>query len=571
MGDIFNLFDGSFNSANRSSVVGQDRQSFSDIDPENDLIARLSSGSDDIELLVDYSDFTNFVTFNSANSYVTLTADRVLNEYPFGGTVDDLEGFKRASDGYQRYFLSRWPSRIGHLHFNPASGSSYVKVDDIGSVDGSSRSSLLSPGTGSFSVTGWLHVPALTGSNDVAVIFQKQTSSGDGYTVYLTGSSIVLSVVSGAAASSVSGALTQMPCFFSTVCDRDAASTSLLIGTTGTFPAVVATSSLGFSGRLDLGSGSFFIGSGSLSGKRVVAFTGSLDDIAAWSTTRTASELTSSYNTKIFAQPELLACWRFDECTPAAAQPASSIAKDCSGHRLDGRIQSYYPQIRASGSFAYGLPDPILTLDEPSVVSYVVDAQASGTSYDRSNGSLVFNFFPASFLDTDDFGVFSTFALTIARHFDRIKLTIDHMVNVFRVDYGDFDQAPDELLVEVGKLFGLELLGSHSDVDAMKFFTGRGILSGPLSNKPFDRTLSSIKTDIWRRLLLNMMYLHKTRGTAEAVNAIMHSYGINGSYVRLKEYARRDEAKLLLERVRADKSVNSLQFISGSRVSFVSV
>ena len=173
MADIFKLFDGSMGAGGAASVVDQSADSFSDVQAENLAVASIASGSDSVELLIDYSDFANFVTFNSAESYVTLTADSILNSYPVGGTADDLQQFLGALDGYQRFFLAGWPSWSGHLRLNPAVSSSYVSVVDVGLQDGVARTSFVSPGTGSLSITGGVDCPPLTGSSDTQVVVQK--------------------------------------------------------------------------------------------------------------------------------------------------------------------------------------------------------------------------------------------------------------------------------------------------------------------------------------------------------------------------------------------------------------
>src|SRR6185369_8578798 len=109
MPDLFTLFDGSMGAGASAAVARQNTDSFSEITSENDLVATLASGSDSIGLLIDYSDFGNFVTFNSAESYVTVTADQILNSYPRDGSADDIQVFLNSLDGYQRYFLSLWP------------------------------------------------------------------------------------------------------------------------------------------------------------------------------------------------------------------------------------------------------------------------------------------------------------------------------------------------------------------------------------------------------------------------------------------------------------------------------
>jgi len=575
MPDIFQLFDGTIGAGGSAAVQDQHASSFSDVDSENALVSTLSSGSDSVDLLVDYSDFANFVTFNSAESYVTLTADDVLNSYPVGGTADDAQQFLNSLDGFQRFFLSGWPSWSGHLRFDPSVSASYVRVDDVGTQDGSSRTSFMSPGTGSLSVQGWVHVPPMTGSNDVLVVFQKlRQGTSNGYTVFTTGSAIGFQVVSGSTSVTVTGALAAMPSFFAAVIDHTTAtgSVSLYVGTTGTFPVLVSSASLLLQSRFDLASGSFYMGSGSVSGKVVRPFTGSLDSVSVWSAARTSQQLSGTYNRKVYAQSDLLASWQFNDASPQTPSTYASVVRDRSGHSLDGRIQSFFSGVLGSGSYVNDVADPILSLDDPNVVSYIVDAQQSGVLYDRSNPSLIFTLFPEAFSGPDPTSqaVFSSFALTLARHFDRIKLYVNQLPNLHRVSFGDFDQAPDGLLEGVGDFLGWKLQGSFANTDALRYFVGRNVRVGPDANASLETRLSEVKSQLWRRVLQNLPYIYKTKGTAESVRALLRSYGADNGFIRLKEYARKDESTLPLTRVTAEKSVYALTFLSGSTVQATS-
>lgn len=573
MPDIFKLFDGSMAAGGGASVIDQTAGSFSDVIGENLAVSTIASGSDSVTLLIDYSDFKNFVTFNSAESYVTLTADSILNSYPVGGSEDDLRQFLNALDGYQRFFLAGWPSWSGHLRLNPAVSSAYVSFVDSGMQDGSARTSFISPGTGSISIQGWVDCPPMTGSNDVQVIFQKlRPGSTDGCSVYVSGSSVYFRVASGSSDVSVSASLLIGPTFFAGVLDRTSSTgtVSLYAASTGTFPALAGSQTIQLSSRFDLQSGSFFIGSGSIPQRTVRPFTGSLDSISVWCTAQGLASLTGSFNRKISAQPGLIASWQFNDASPVTDIPYASVVRDRSGHHLDGRIKSFSPSLLGSGSIVHDVPDPILSLGDPNVIDYIVEAQQSGSLYDRDNESLIFRLFPEAFTQCDPTSVevFSNFALVLARHFDRIKTYIAQLPNLRRVILGSpTDQAPDELLQDVADYFGWTFNGSFASTDALRYFVGRNVLAGTAANSSLAVSLDQIRSQIWRRVLANLSYIYKTKGTAESVEALLRSYGVDSGFVRLKEYARRVETKPTLERVTAERSVYALRISNGSSVT----
>lgn len=575
MGDAVGLFtDGLFKAGGRSLISEQSISDISPVEPEQDLAVRRAGNIGDVDLLVDYSDFTNFVRFNSAYEYFSISADKILNEYPLGDSADRLQLFRDSLDGYQRYVLSRWPTSIGHLRFNPAVSSSFVRFDDFGAVDGTARSSLLSPGTGSISIQGWYHSAILTGTSDAMVLFQKTAASGDGYTVFLSGSQVHFQVGSGSSVQTVSAVNPGTPSFFSAVLDRTSRTGSvyLLTASLSEYPVVASSASLGFFGRLDIGSGSFYIGSGSLSGKTVRPLSGNIDDFSAWSIPRLVGDLSGSYNRKLFAQPGMLGAWRFNETRVAPTNSTTALLlRDAAGHRLDGRIQRFFADIRGSGSIAFDSPDPILSLEDPSVVSYIIAGQASGSVYDADNQSLITKLFPAAFTSNsgDPASVFRKFTYVLARQFDRAWLNIKQFNNLRRCTYDDFDQVPDALIGDALQFYGWDPEGSFVENDALRYLLGLQVLPGADGNAELDQKLFELKDDLWRRTLQNLPYIYKAKGTREAVEALLRVHGADGRFVRLREYGVRPEAPLEVRRVEAERSVLALTFGSGSTTGSV--
>lgn len=575
MADLFKLFDGSLGAGGSAAISNQNAGSFSSVSTENDLVNRLASGTDSVPLLVDYSDFSNFVTFNSAESYVNVTADQILNEYPIGGSADDLQAFIDSLDGYGQYFLELWPSWSGHLRLNPAVSPAYVSFTDFGNQNGAARSSFISPGTGSLSIRGWLDVSPLTGSADVLVVFQKlQDSTSNGITVFVTGSQLRVNVVSGSTVVNASASLLSPGgMFFAAALDLTTVSgaLSLYTATTGVFPSLQDYETGIFGSTFNLSSGSFYIGTGSLAGQVVRSFTGSIDSLSVWSTVQGLSALTASYNRRTYAQHGLLAAWNFNDASPDSPSSWGSIVHDSSGHNLDGRIQGYSSTQRGSGSLDLdNTLVPVLTLQDPDVVNYVVQAQLTGATYDQQNESVVWKLFPEAFsrIGSQDNGIFQNFALILARHFDRIKLYVNQLANLRNVQYTGFDQTPDELLENVADFLGWKLDAGFASTDALQYFVGRNVRPNTAANRGLATQMSDIKSQLWRRVLVNLMYIYKTKGTRESVEALLRAYGLGSDFVRIKEYARKNEVRVPLERVVAEKSVFALQFSNGASLSF---
>lgn len=518
---------------------------------------------------VDYSDFSNFVFFNSALDYFNITGEKIFNEYPYDGSSDQIQEFEDALDDYQRYVLSVWPSNTGYLKFDPSSGFSRVEVEDVGVEGTLTKTGLLNPGSGSFSFEFWtVCPPALTGS--CAMVVSQKISGSSGFSVFFSGSALHMQVVSASNTDSVStlsspGSLV----YYCMSYDRsgDLPILSVMTGSSSTFPVVAAYSTGSITGYIDTSGAKLYIGSGSLSGKIVSSFSGSLDDLRVWNYARSLSDVTSSFNTKIFSQPGLMSLWRFNE-GKNLGDGDKEIVRDSSGHKINGRIVNYYEGIRGSGSLLpYDSEDLILTLNSPEIQLYIQEQQASGSLYDRTNDNQLSRMLPEEFFlmeqrkNTD---VLEKFLYVLARHYDRIKVSIDQFSNVLKSDYGNFDQTPDALLQDVARFFGWEFTGNFLDADAVQYIIGKNVLSNTLANKQLEVKLHEIKNEFWKRTLINLMYIYKTKGTRASVDALLRVYGLNQNFIRLKEYGNKTNAGITTFRIHSEKSSPALSFGTGS-------
>lgn len=533
-----------------------------------------------VEPKIDYSDFSNFVFFNSALDYFNITGEKILNEYPYGGSRNAIEAFRDDLDGYQRHVLDRWPRNSGHIKFDPAVSSSYIEIKDVGVEDGHVKTGRLGPSiTGSFTFECWVTPPlALTGTEDVMILFQKLSASNDiGLYAYFTGSELAWGISASIGRAIISTPVVPgVPTFVSCVYDQTLAvssSLSIITGSANKFPVeAVSLTDINIYPGFYYGTTPVYIGSGSLFGKVTRPLTASLDDVRLWNTIRTVSDCSSSFNTKIYSQKNLLVNLRCNETSSVPSYDAdSSILNDSSGHRYNGKIHNYHYTLRQSGSLLpFDIPDPILTIKAPEVRSHILEQQNSGSAYDNSNDNLITRLLPEQFFQLEEFkntNVLRDFLYILARQFDQIKQRIDQFVNVLKVDYGNFDQTPDALLAEVGKFFGWEFTGNFLNASTSQYLFGNGVLTNLESNKELDTKLYEIKNEFWKRTLINLMYIYKTKGTRESVESLFRVYGVNKNFVKLKEYGIKPAAGIQTFRIAAEKSYPSITFGSGSTKS----
>lgn len=500
---------------------------------------------------VDYSDFKNFVFFNSALDYFNAAGERLLNDFPYDGMLDDQLAFASQSDGYESYLQGAWPSTLGSLALNGA--NQWVSVGDP--FSGNSSNSLY-PGTGSFTIEVWATVPAATSS-------QVLVSRGSGTKLEFSGSAIraVLSASDGSsvfscAYSASSIGQTQYIAF---TFDRASKSGTIYTGSFFSLPASAATGTASFTGSvLPVGNlNTLYVGAQTASAG---LYSGTLDELRIWNIARSRDDLAMHFTNRIWAQEGLIGYWRFNE------QTGSNVVRDYSGNRRDGVISGMAPGCRLTSSLLPGdVPELVLDPTSSVVISFVANNQAVASSYDRNNPGTITNMVPAQYLLLEDdinTSVLRDLLNLFGRQFDELKVAIDHIPHVIQGGYTGFDDAPDALLADTMRFWGWDTRASFLSKEAFEYFFGGGVLTGSAASyegQRLDTQLYQIKNEFWRRTLNNLPYIYKRKGTREAAEALLRVYGLDEKSVKLKEFGLKPDVGIRTYRINSEKSAWMLQ------------
>lgn len=396
MSKLFSLFDDSMATSDSYSVMpSKNIDDLSESTNDNELVVQRLSRLSDVTLKVDYSDFKNFVFFNSALDYFNITGEKILNEYPYDGTSEQIDAFVAGLDDYQRYVLSTWPAYAGYLTLNSSISSSYISIGDSSVYSGNVANGLLNIGTGSFTIEMWLSMPSSSFTGTMGIV--EKSSGSCSYSVFVSSSDVYFLVTSGSTSCSLSSSISRdVPTFMSFVFDRDASLVSIATGTNTSFPSFVVSSSLPTFGNISAGTTSFVIGSGSVSGQ-IAFMSASIDDVRIWNVARTVAMMSEDFNTKVYAQDGLVGLWRFNE-SGSMSTDERFVVVDCSGHSLNGMIVDYFDAVRKTGSLmSYDSQDPMMTYSSPEVTQIVYVQQMSASAYDNDNENMITKLLPEQF------------------------------------------------------------------------------------------------------------------------------------------------------------------------------
>jgi hypothetical protein len=490
----------------------------------------ISQSRREIPLRVDYSDFSNHVFFGSAYASVVFAISRLANDYPWDGELKDKNEWRANNNGFENYFFDEiYPKRHGHAFFISGSSPAWVQVKDYEKA--------MVPHTSSITIECAIksHENIVTNPDPKKYIFSySNLGETENVLLFLSSSKdLIFSMKSGSTIELLSASYhsyLSSSHFVSMVYDKDADKQICYIDGQQIVSRSLETSI----GPLNLTSDPI-IGYYTASTTAKGQFTGSIDEVRYWLSARSPELTKRNFYRNVHANVSggLKLYYKFNE----SSQVGSNVI-DYSGYKVNGIFTGsfvYETNIKSGtlGSWFKDSGEPIYDTTDTSVSSTLADWQTSGTLYDRGNRNIIYNLVPSFFVEGEQSEETQRFLLLLARHYDRLKLYIDHMVNVYNISHGDFNNTPDELLNFVAKNYGFDIGSVYESVTPLSYFFGEDVLS----TGSLDSSLQTIKNQLRRNLLNSLSYITKTKSTRESVEASLRSLGLDENIVEFNEYS----------------------------------
>ena len=136
---------------------------------------------------------------------------------------------------------------------------------------------------------------------------------------------------------------------------------------------------------------------------------------------------------------------------------------------------------------------------------------------------------PENYLELDSDGqIYRTIIQTYAQEFDKLKHYIDAMAYAHSVDYISEESVPNKFMTKLGQLLGWNLSNSFNELDLFDYLT-----SDVDGNS---NSYSHFNTEIWKRVLVNLIWLYKKKGTRDAIMFIFKLMGAPESLINFNEF-----------------------------------
>lgn len=543
------------------------------------------------QLNVDYSNFQNHTFFSSAQAKVQKAFGKIINNYPFDGTKQEVDIFVDGLTGFEKYVLDTFPKNVGYLNFSGSTGNlttdgTYIRVNDFQGSQSPSLSrnpngfSVIDPGAGPFTAEFFLSVPSGT-INENCVVLQK-ISGTNGITIALSSSYVASSpagevpllVLVSSASLSLTASMTLQKGVFehcAVVMDRTSGPGQLKLYKNGILDSVSAFAALG---QIDFKNSPLTIGSGTsatASGYTHVmssTLSGSIDELRFWHKAKSQQEIANERYSNVFSQRDLKLSYTFNEPSGSFSNSSGDLVLDHSGNGLHAQVSNFSMRLRNTSS----LPSPMLSEDIakspvlfPSFSS-VLDLNSllllSASDYDASNPNLVTRLVPVHYLlesqTTEGFTnqdgdiansldltsdqpggavvgqaqIISTLLYIMSETFDELKMFVDEFKRLLKVDYLTKDTVSDQLLPWLSNYYGVKIPNFYSSANIEQTKDGQAVR---LDRSP-TIALQTIQNTLWRRVFSDLPKTIATRGTLESLKATLRNLGINADGpIRIRE------------------------------------
>jgi len=171
--------------------------------------------------------------------------------------------------------------------------------------------------------------------------------------------------------------------------------------------------------------------------------------------------------------------------------------------------------------------------------AYYYDLLEQAEIYDKFNVHALTNTVPLQIQNSSDGEDYALFVNMISQHFDILWTYINNLTAIKYREEHPKDGMPDDLLYHVAESMGFSLLNGKSTSELWKYSLGTNA-DGTINSDdiPLITTLSdeSNTKEVWRRIVNNLPYILKTKGTSRAIKALVTCFGIPQSVLTIKEY-----------------------------------
>lgn len=267
-----------------------------------------------------------------------------------------------------------------------------------------------------------------------------------------------------------------------------------------------------------------------------------IDEFRVWKRALTSEEIGKNWFTQVEGgnnseyNNQLGVYYKFNEGVTGTGS-TDQIIVDYSGRNSDATFVGYISGSRTTGSafIDFGLSEPAEPILYPlhrDVSSLSTIYEGKGREWDENNGNSIIKMIPSAIVEDDEeSGHLKKLTQIIASYFDTAASQIEFLPKVFSTEYSVSGSTNSDLLLSLINSKGLQL---------DEIFGNSGIEEDILQKnfeRTYDKSLSEIKSHIYRNVYNNLNYLYKSKGTNNSFRNLFRCFGVDDEQLKLNIYA----------------------------------
>jgi hypothetical protein len=166
------------------------------------------------------------------------------------------------------------------------------------------------------------------------------------------------------------------------------------------------------------------------------------------------------------------------------------------------------------------------------VSNWYTNIEELANIYDANNSNYVLNNIPQYIVNNDENESLLLFFSMIGHHFDNIYFHTKSIEKSRGLGYKAKDGISDKLLFDTLKSFSWDAKNLAADADLWSYVFGKDKEGNDKESNPAKQRTN----EVWRRIVNNLPYLLKHKGTRRGIHALMACYGIPSSNLSILEF-----------------------------------
>ena len=179
-------------------------------------------------------------------------------------------------------------------------------------------------------------------------------------------------------------------------------------------------------------------------------------------------------------------------------------------------------------------PYPLYSYSSSQVETWFEGIITSASLYDQNNEKALYRTIPAHVLEDPTNEEYVLFTQMIGHYFDLVYAYVKAMSKLYSREESLLEGFSKELVYHVAKNLGVDFENGTTLEELWSYTLGTDVTGSIAST--YNITTQDKTKEIWKRIINNLPYLLKTKGTERGVRALINCFGIPQTILRIREY-----------------------------------